>query len=140
MIAAHEAELRRIEQDLQDGTQARLVSLSMRLALAKRTYEHDPATAHKLLDLAQDQAEEALTELRHVVRGIHPPILTDGGLAGAVRALAASSSLKVTVDTSDLETGPRRASRQPPTSPWPRPRRTPRNTAVRDGPRPNSRA
>ncbi|MFD3379048.1 MULTISPECIES: histidine kinase [unclassified Streptomyces] len=107
VVAAHEAELRRIEQDLQDSTQARLVSLSMRLGLAKRAYERDPAAARKLLDDAQDQAEEALTELRHVVRGIHPPILTDRGLAGAVRALAASSGLDVTVDTGDLETGPR---------------------------------
>ncbi|MCX5558148.1 sensor histidine kinase [Streptomyces sp. NBC_00038] len=88
-IAAHGAELRRIERDLHDGTQARLVSLSMRIGLAKRAYERDPEAARKLLDDAQDQAEEALTELRHVVRGIHPPILTDRGLAGAVRALAA---------------------------------------------------
>jgi signal transduction histidine kinase len=107
VVAAHEAELRRIEQDLQDGTQAGLVALSMRLGLAKRAYERDPAAARKLLDDAQDQAEEALTELRHVVRGIHPPILTDRGLVGAVRALAASSGLDVTVDTGDLETGPR---------------------------------
>ncbi|MEV0558064.1 histidine kinase [Streptomyces sp. NPDC050597] len=107
VVAAHEAELRRIEQDLQDGTQARLVALSMRLGLAKRAYERDPVAARKLLDDAQDQAEEALTELRHVVRGIHPPILTDRGLVGAVRALAASSGLDVTVDTGDLETGPR---------------------------------
>lgn len=106
-VAGQEAELRCVEQDLRDGAQARLVSFSMRLGLAKRAYEHDPATARKLRDLAQDQAEEALTELRHVVRGIHPPILTDRGLAGAVRALAASSGLDVTVDTGDLETGPR---------------------------------
>ncbi len=99
VVAAHEAELRRIERDLHDGTQARLVSLSMRLGLAKRAYERDPAAARKLLDDAQDQAEEALTELRHVVRGIHPPILTDRGLVGAVRALAASSGLDVGVST-----------------------------------------
>ncbi|WP_406477116.1 histidine kinase [Streptomyces sp. NBC_01615] len=96
-VAAHGAELRRIERDLHDGTQARLVSLSMRIGLAKRAYDRDPEAARKLLDDAQDQAEAALTELRHVVRGIHPPILTDRGLAGAVRALAASSGLDVTV-------------------------------------------
>ncbi|MFF5001658.1 sensor histidine kinase [Streptomyces phaeochromogenes] len=106
-VAGQEAELRCVEQDLRDGAQARLVSFSMRLGLAKRAYEHDPATARKLRDLAQDQAEEALTELRHVVRGIHPPILTDRRLAGAVRALAASSGLDVTADTGHLETGPR---------------------------------
>ncbi|MFI6278820.1 histidine kinase [Streptomyces sp. NPDC050988] len=86
VVTAHEAELRRMKQDLQDGTQARPVSLSMRLGLANRAYEHDAASARELLDDAQDQAEEALTELRHVVRGIHPPILTDRGPAGAVRA------------------------------------------------------
>lgn len=106
-VAAHGAELRRIERDLHDGTQARLVALSMRIGLAKRAYERDPEGARKLLDDAQDQAEEALTELRHVVRGIHPPILTDRGLDGAVRALAASSGLDTTVRADGLEDGPR---------------------------------
>ncbi|MEU6258808.1 histidine kinase [Streptomyces sp. NPDC047043] len=102
-IAAHGAELRRIERDLHDGAQANLVALSMRIGLAKRAYDRDPETARKLLDEAQAQAEQALTELRHVVRGIHPPILTDRGLVGAVRALAASSGLQVTVEVDRLE-------------------------------------
>ncbi|MEU7582696.1 histidine kinase [Streptomyces sp. NPDC041068] len=108
-VAAHGAELRRIERDLHDGTQARLVSLSMRVGLARRAYDKDPEAAKKLLDDAQDQVEEALTELRHVVRGIHPPILTDRGLVGAVRALAASSGLDVTVreDGVESDSGPR---------------------------------
>jgi signal transduction histidine kinase len=106
-VASHSAELRRIERDLHDGTQARLVSLSMRIGLAKRAYDQNPDLARKLLDEAQDQAEEALTELRHVVRAVHPPILTDRGLAGAVRALAASSGLDVAVDVDGLEDGPR---------------------------------
>ncbi|MEI5103293.1 sensor domain-containing protein [Streptomyces sp. PmtG] len=106
-VAAHGAELRRIERDLHDGAQARLVSLSMRVGLAKRTYDKDPDAARKLLDDAQLQAEEALTELRHVVRGIHPPILTDRGLVGAVRALAAGSGLDVTVADDGVEDGPR---------------------------------
>jgi signal transduction histidine kinase len=106
-IAAHSAELRRIERDLHDGAQARLVALSMRIGLAKRAYDRDPQAARRLLDEAQEQAEEALAELRHIVRGIHPPILTDRGLAGAVRALAASSGLEVTVRADDLDTGPR---------------------------------
>ncbi|MFE5942164.1 sensor domain-containing protein [Streptomyces sp. NPDC056480] len=101
-IAAHGAELRRIERDLHDGTQARLVALSMRIGLAKRAYDSDPVAARKLLDDAQTQAEEALAELRHVVRGIHPPILTDRGLTGAVRALAASSGLEVEVSVTGL--------------------------------------
>ncbi|MCX5185030.1 histidine kinase [Streptomyces sp. NBC_00268] len=112
-IAAHGAELRRIERDLHDGTQARLVALSMRIGIAKRAYERDPETALRLLEDAQSQAEEALTELRHVVRGIHPPILTDRGLAGAVRALAASSGLDVTVVVDGLEDGARSGSRAP---------------------------
>ncbi|MFE3600197.1 histidine kinase [Streptomyces sp. NPDC059142] len=112
-IAAHGAELRRIERDLHDGTQARLVSLSLRIGLAKRMYDGDPVAARKLLDDAQDQAEEALTELRHVVRGIHPPILTDRGLTGAVRALAAGSGLDVTVRVEGLDDGTRDTSRAP---------------------------
>ncbi|WP_327187681.1 sensor histidine kinase [Streptomyces sp. NBC_01334] len=101
-IAAHGAELRRIERDLHDGAQARLVALSMRIGLAQRAFDRDPDSARKLMEDAQDQAEQALTELRHVVRGIHPPILTDRGLTGAVRALAAGSGLEVTVRVEGL--------------------------------------
>ncbi|MGA6159046.1 sensor histidine kinase [Stenotrophomonas sp. NPDC087984] len=104
-IAAHGAELRRIERELHDGTQARLVSLSLRIGLAKRAYDRDPTAARRMLDDAQDLAEEALTELRRVVRGMHPPVLTDRGLAGAVRALAANSGLDVTVRMDGLEDG-----------------------------------
>lgn len=107
-ITAHEAELRRIERDLHDGAQARLVSLSMRLGLALRAYDRDPEAARALLVDAHRHAQEALTELRQVVRGIHPPILTDRGLVGAVRALAGSSALDVAVSvTGGLEEGPR---------------------------------
>ncbi|MFM9443218.1 histidine kinase [Streptomyces acidiscabies] len=106
-VAAHGAELRRIERDLHDGAQARLVALSMRIGLAQRAYEADPQKARELLDDALGQAEEALRELRHVVRGIHPPILTDRGLAGAVRALAGSSGLTVDVRAEGLDDGVR---------------------------------
>ncbi|KUF13687.1 sensor histidine kinase [Streptomyces silvensis] len=109
-VAAHGAELRRIERDLHDGTQARLVALSMRVGLARRAHDQggaDPETVRGLLADAQDQAEEALTELRHVVRGIHPPVLTDRGLVGAVRALAASSGLDVSVRDDGVEGGTR---------------------------------
>ncbi|MEX3101584.1 MULTISPECIES: sensor histidine kinase [unclassified Streptomyces] len=102
-VAAHGAELRRIERDLHDGAQARLVALSMRIGLAQRAYEADPEKARALLDDALGQAEEALAELRHVVRGIHPPILTDRGLVGAVRALAGSSGLTVDVRAEGLD-------------------------------------
>jgi signal transduction histidine kinase len=106
-IAAHGAELRRIERDLHDGAQAQLVALSLRIGLAKRAYGRYPETALKLLDEAQEQAEKALAELRHVVRGIHPPILTDRGLAGALRALAANSGLEVTLEDGGLDRGVR---------------------------------
>ncbi|MFF7474170.1 histidine kinase [Streptomyces sp. NPDC008092] len=106
-IAAHEAELRRIERDLHDGAQAQLVALSMRIGLARRAYGGDRDTGLQLLDEAQEQAEKALTELRQVVRGIHPPILSDRGLAGAVRALAAGSAVAVTVDDGGLDEGVR---------------------------------
>ncbi len=106
-IAAHGAELRRIERELHDGTQARLVSLSLRIGLAKRAYDRDPTAARRMLEDAQDLADEALAELRHMVRGMYPPILTDRGLAGAVRALAASSGLDVTVRMDGLEDGAR---------------------------------
>ncbi|MFF7775977.1 sensor domain-containing protein [Streptomyces tanashiensis] len=112
-IAAHGAELRRIERDLHDGAQARLVALSMRIGLARRAYDSDPATARRLLDDAQTQAEEALAELRHVVRGIHPPILTDRGLTGAVRALAASSGLEAAVSVTGLGDHPQEGPRAP---------------------------
>ncbi|MFC8128973.1 sensor histidine kinase [Streptomyces sp. NPDC057302] len=111
-VAAHGAELRRIERDLHDGTQARLVSMSMRVGLARRAFDKDPEAARKLLADAQDQAEEALTELRHVVRGIHPPILTDRGLVGAVRALAASSGLDVAVRAEGVEGAEGREGRE----------------------------
>lgn len=106
-VAAHGAELRRIERDLHDGTQARLVSLSMRIGLARRAYDADPVRGKAMLDDAQDQVEAALGELRHVVRGIHPPILTDRGLVGAVRALAAASGLQVGVEVTEGDDGAR---------------------------------
>ncbi|MFJ8231287.1 sensor domain-containing protein [Streptomyces sp. NPDC094448] len=112
-VAAHGAELRRIERDLHDGAQARLVALSMRVGMARRAYETNPELARKLLDDAQDQAEEALAELRHVVRGIHPPILTDRGLVGAVHALAAGSGLVVTVAVDGLDAHGDAGSRAP---------------------------
>ncbi|MEU9203306.1 sensor domain-containing protein [Streptomyces sp. NPDC048332] len=104
-VEAHGAELRRIERDLHDGAQARIVALSMRIGLAKQVLDRDPAAARQRLDEAQDGVDAALAELRHVVRGIHPPILTDRGLAGAVRALAADSAVPVTVELDGVEDG-----------------------------------
>ncbi|GAA1098062.1 sensor histidine kinase [Nocardiopsis composta] len=97
-VHAHAAELRRIERDLHDGTQARLVALAMRLGLAQRTLGRDPEAAARLLEQAQAGAEEAMTELRAVVRTIYPPVLADRGLAGALSALAADSAVPVRLD------------------------------------------
>ncbi|MBV2365197.1 sensor histidine kinase [Streptomonospora sp. NEAU-YY374] len=101
-LDAHAAELRRIERDLHDGTQARLVALAMRLGLARSRMGEDPEQAARLLAEAQSGAEEAMTELRQVIRTIYPPVLSDRGLVGAVEALAARSVVPATVSVDDL--------------------------------------
>jgi signal transduction histidine kinase len=95
------AELRRIERDLHDGAQARLVAMGLTLDAAGRLIETDPAAARALLIEARDASAKALAELRDLVRGIHPPVLADRGLPAAIRALALDSPLRVTV-TGDL--------------------------------------
>jgi len=97
-VDAQAAELRRIERDLHDGAQARLSSLGMTIGLAEELLERDPKAARKLLAEARDTSNDALVELRHLVRGIHPPVLAERGLDGAVRALALSLPLPVAVD------------------------------------------
>jgi signal transduction histidine kinase len=103
MVAAADAERRRIERDLHDGAQQRLVALAMTLGRAKAS--EDPAHTQRLLDEAHGEAKEALVELRNLARGIHPAVLTDRGLDAAVSALAARCPVPVAVDV-DL---PRRA-------------------------------
>ncbi|GGN19106.1 sensor histidine kinase [Actinoplanes campanulatus] len=97
-VDAQAAELRRIERDLHDGAQARLASLSMMIGLADNLIDRDPAEAHKLLAEARASSRAALAELRDLVRGIHPPVLAERGLDGAVRALALSLPIPITVD------------------------------------------
>ena len=89
------ARLRRIERDLHDGAQARLVSLGMSIGLAEQVLRDDPDLALKLLAEARASSGQALTDLRHLVRGIHPPVLAERGLDGAVRALALTLPLPV---------------------------------------------
>jgi signal transduction histidine kinase len=96
-VDASAAELRRIERDLHDGAQARLVALSMNIGLAEEMMKHDPETAARLLAEAREASGTALTELRDLVRGIHPPVLAERGLDGAVRALALTLPLPVDV-------------------------------------------
>ncbi len=93
------AELRRIERDLHDGAQARLVALGMALDSAARLLDSDPATARALLVDARESSGRALQELRELVHGIHPPVLADRGLGDAVRSLALDSFLDVHVET-----------------------------------------
>ncbi|MEU6412315.1 histidine kinase [Microbispora sp. NPDC046933] len=94
---AQAAEIRRIERDLHDGAQARLVALGMSLATVERLMETDPNRAKALLREARSGAATSLTELRDLVRGISPPVLTERGLVDAVRALALDSPLEAAV-------------------------------------------
>ncbi|BCL29748.1 sensor histidine kinase [Streptomyces aurantiacus] len=92
-------ELRRIERDLHDGAQARLVSLGMSLGLAEQLLPNDPQAVQRMLAEAREATTDALAELRDLVRGIHPPVLSDRGLDGALRALALVNPIPTTVVT-----------------------------------------
>ena len=92
------AELRRIERDLHDGPQARLAAVSLSLGLADDLFETDPDAARRLINEARTTSSSALGELRDVVRGIHPPVLADRGLGGAVAALAIDLPVPVELD------------------------------------------
>ncbi|MDF2752906.1 MAG: integral rane sensor signal transduction histidine kinase, partial [Gaiellaceae bacterium] len=136
-VDAQEAELRRIERDLHDGAQARLVALGMSLGMAEQKLQTDPEAVQQLIAEARHGATEALEELRVLARGIHPPILTDRGLGPAVAALTARSPLpsSVSVDVTRrppaaVETATRRhlgstsVSRPRVERSWPRSRTT----------------
>ena len=88
-------ERRRLERDLHDGAQQRLVALSLQLSLAERKLESDPDVAGRLLTAAREELSTALGELRELARGIHPAILTDRGLGPALQALAERAPLPV---------------------------------------------
>jgi signal transduction histidine kinase len=97
VVDAAEAERQRIERDLHDGAQQRLVALAMELGRAKARFADDPDAARELVDQAHIQAKEALTELRNLVRGVHPPVLTERGLDAALSGLAALCPVPVDV-------------------------------------------
>lgn len=99
---AQAEELRRIERDLHDGVQARLVAMGMKLAAVEVLIDSDPAEAKKLVASLRDSSSTTLTELRDLVRGIHPPVLSERGLGDAVRAVALDSPLKVAVEINSL--------------------------------------
>lgn len=96
-LDAAAAELRRIERDLHDGAQARLVSLGMNLGLAESALRDDPEAAAALMREAQDHTRAALDELRAVLTHIHPPVLADRGLVGAIEAAALDAAIDVEV-------------------------------------------
>jgi signal transduction histidine kinase len=91
-------ELRRIERDLHDGAQARLVAMGMSLGAVEHLLDRDPEKARILLAEARETSAKALTELRDLVRGIHPPVLADRGLGDAVRALALDLPMRIEVE------------------------------------------
>jgi signal transduction histidine kinase len=106
VIDAAEAERRRIERDLHDGAQQRLVAMAMELARAQARFAaEDPSAARVLVDQVHGQALTALAELRSLVRGVHPPVLSDRGLDAALSGLGALCPVPVTVDV-DLAARP----------------------------------
>jgi signal transduction histidine kinase len=106
-VDQQEAELARIERDLHDGAQARLVALGMNLGMAEQKFASDPEAAHALLTEARQGTHEALEELRSLARGIRPPVLADRGLRAAIDALAQRTPLQihVVVDVPERLTG-----------------------------------
>ncbi len=96
--SAEATALRRLERDIHDGPQQRLVRLAVDLGRAQQQIDRDPQAARQTVDEALGQAREALDELRTLSRGIAPPILTDRGLAAAIAALAARSTVPVSLD------------------------------------------
>ncbi|MGW5368202.1 sensor histidine kinase [Streptomyces sp. NPDC004009] len=99
------ADLRRIERDLHDGAQARLVNLAMGLGLAKEKLLEDPDSAAAMVEEAHGEVKLALQELRDLARGIHPAVLTDRGLDAALSSVASRCTVPVKV-TADLPTRP----------------------------------
>jgi signal transduction histidine kinase len=95
-----DAERRRIERDLHDGAQQRLVALALELGMAREKLDSDPARARELIDKAHGDAKAAIAELRDLARGIHPPDLGETGLPGAIPVLAGRCPLPVGVEVS----------------------------------------
>jgi signal transduction histidine kinase len=95
IVEAADTERRRLERNLHDGAQQRLVALALKLRMSRATLRRDPEAAETLLGEANDELEHALAELRELARGIHPAILTDRGLAAALRALAERAPIPV---------------------------------------------
>jgi signal transduction histidine kinase len=103
IVAAGDEERRKLERNLHDGAQQRLVSLSLSLRLAQGRIHSDPEDAQRLLEASRYELAQALEELRELARGIHPAVLTDRGLEAALEALAARSPLPVEIKGASCE-------------------------------------
>ena len=103
IVKAGDEARRRLERNLHDGAQQRLVALSLSLRLAQSKLGTDPASADAVLESARGELAAALDELRELARGIHPAILTDRGLAAALEALASRLAIPVEIHTPDVE-------------------------------------
>ena len=97
ILAAADEERQRIERDLHDGAQQRLVAVTLTLRLAEARIESDPASAVQLVAQAREEAQHAIDELRELARGIHPALLNDRGLEAALEALATRAPVPVQV-------------------------------------------
>jgi signal transduction histidine kinase len=106
VVESQERELRRIERDLHDGAQARIVALNMQLGLVEQQLDKSPEKAREILGEARDSTLSALREMRDLARGIYPPVLADRGLAAAIASLAASLPLEVNIDAHVAERPP----------------------------------
>jgi PAS domain S-box-containing protein len=102
IVAAADESRRRLERDLHDGAQQQLVGLALTLRLAKDRAHTDPSASEELLREAAADLEQATSDLRDLARGIHPAVLTEGGLRPALRSLVSRSKLPVTLDTDHL--------------------------------------
>jgi signal transduction histidine kinase len=97
ILDAADAERRRIERDLHDGAQQRMVAVAMTLGLAEARMESDPASAAQLIAQAREEAQLAVKELRELARGIHPALLSERGLGPALEALASRCPVPVEI-------------------------------------------
>jgi signal transduction histidine kinase len=103
IVEAGYAERKRVERDLHDGAQQRLVALALELQVVRAKLETDPEAAAQLLEGAADELTGATQELRELARGLHPPVLTDRGLVPALEALASRATVPVTVEVEGAE-------------------------------------
>jgi signal transduction histidine kinase len=106
IVEAGYAERKRVERDLHDGAQQRLVALALELQIVRAKLETDPEAATELLEAAADELTGATEELRELARGLHPPLLADRGLVPALEALAKRAPLPVAVEAGEVERAP----------------------------------